>query len=104
MFDLLYHRASEVDLSPAGDIARVRLVIDGVMIEHEPLELISAEVLKVDWLHVLPGRVHRTRRFWFVCHRHATCEMSFLKSEVMPILWKRSCLKPMMNSRTCLRA
>jgi len=43
LFDLLFHRASEADLAPTGETARLRLVVDGVLTEHEPLEAAACE-------------------------------------------------------------
>ena len=43
LFDLLYHRASEADLVPKGRKTRVRLAVDGVVTEREPLELATSE-------------------------------------------------------------
>jgi len=43
LFNLMYHRASEADLVPAGQQARVRIVVDGVVTEHEPLDLPTSE-------------------------------------------------------------
>lgn len=43
LIDVVYHRASEIDLSPSGRHGRVRLVIDGVMSELEPLDMPTSE-------------------------------------------------------------
>ncbi|MBL7134385.1 MAG: Flp pilus assembly complex ATPase component TadA [Phycisphaerae bacterium] len=43
LFDLLFHRASEADLTPTGETARLRLAIDGVVTEHEPLEAVTCD-------------------------------------------------------------
>ena len=43
LFNLMYHRASEADVAPAGQQARVRMVVDGVVTEHEPLDLPTSE-------------------------------------------------------------
>jgi type II secretory ATPase GspE/PulE/Tfp pilus assembly ATPase PilB-like protein len=45
LYDLIYHRASDADVTPAGQQARVRLVVDGVMTEHEPLDLAVSEAI-----------------------------------------------------------
>ena len=44
LFDLIFHRASEADLTPSGRKCRVRLVIDGVVTEHEPMDLEASEM------------------------------------------------------------
>jgi len=43
LFDLLFHRASEADLTPTGETARLRLLVDGVVAEHEPLEAVACD-------------------------------------------------------------
>ena len=61
LFDLLYHRASEGDLSPAGETARMRLVIDGVVTEHEPIEIAASERV-IQYLKPLAGMDPDERR------------------------------------------
>jgi len=43
LFDVLFHRASEADLTPSGRKVRVRFVIDGVVTEQEPFDLQTGE-------------------------------------------------------------
>ncbi|MFB3892719.1 MAG: GspE/PulE family protein [Phycisphaerae bacterium] len=43
LYDILYYRASEADLMPAGSEARVRLVIDGVVNERPPMSAADCE-------------------------------------------------------------
>ncbi len=45
LYDVIYHRASEVDITPAGNNARVRFVIDGVVNERPPMELPDSQAL-----------------------------------------------------------
>lgn len=45
LYDVAWHRASEVDVKPAGDHARVRYVIDGVASERDPLPLQDSETI-----------------------------------------------------------
>ena len=43
LFDLLFHRASEGDLTPSGRKVRARLAIDGVVTDHSTMELAASE-------------------------------------------------------------
>ena len=45
LYDLLFHRASEADLSPAQDAAQVRLVVDGVLLTRPELEKAEGELV-----------------------------------------------------------
>jgi len=45
LYDLVFHRASEADMVPDGELARVRLIIDGVVTEHPPLDLATSEAV-----------------------------------------------------------
>lgn len=45
LYDMLYYRASEADILPVGQEARVRLVIDGVVTERPPLEIPETEAV-----------------------------------------------------------
>lgn len=61
LYDVLWHRASEVDIVPAGQQARVRFVIDGVPAEREPLALPDSELL-VQYVKSLAGMEVEDRR------------------------------------------
>ncbi len=45
LYDVIYHRASEADVAPAGKNARVRFVIDGVVNERLPMEIPASQDL-----------------------------------------------------------
>lgn len=45
LFELLYYRASEAAITPAGQQARVQFVIDGMLTERKPLELTDSEAI-----------------------------------------------------------
>ena len=45
MFVLLYYRASEADITPAGNQARIRLIIDGLLSERDPIDLGTSDMI-----------------------------------------------------------
>ncbi len=61
LYDMLYLRASEADISPAGQQARVRFVIDGVVVERPPLETQQSEAM-IQYLKPIAGMNAEERR------------------------------------------
>jgi len=54
LYDVLWRRASEVDLSPTGDQTRVRYVIDGVTVNRPSLDLSESQAL-IQYVKPLAG-------------------------------------------------
>lgn len=61
LYDILYYRASEADLSPVGQEARIRLVIDGVVTEQPPIEIAQSEAI-INYLKPYAGMNPQERR------------------------------------------
>jgi type II secretory ATPase GspE/PulE/Tfp pilus assembly ATPase PilB-like protein len=61
LYDMLFMRASEADMTPSGQQGRVRFVIDGVVSERPPLEIAQSERI-VDYLKPLAGMDVEDRR------------------------------------------
>jgi type II secretory ATPase GspE/PulE/Tfp pilus assembly ATPase PilB-like protein len=61
LYDVLWRRASEVDIMPAGPQSRVRFVIDGVPTEGETMPLAESELL-VQYLKGVAGSEVEERR------------------------------------------
>ncbi len=54
LYDIVWRRASEAQLSPTGEQTRVRYIIDGVVTECEPLALYQSEMM-VQYLKPIGG-------------------------------------------------
>ena len=61
LHDMMYRRAGEVDLVPAGQEARVRMVIDGVLGDHEPIDLATSDAI-IQYLKAPAGMSLEERR------------------------------------------
>ncbi len=61
LYDLVFRRASEADLAPSGQLAKVKLVIDGVAAQHEPLDLALSQSI-IQYLKGLAGMDVEERR------------------------------------------
>lgn len=61
LYDMLFRRASEVDVMPAGEQARIRFVIDGMLVEQEPLPLDEGEAI-IQYLKPIAGMNAEDRR------------------------------------------
>ncbi|HOD80466.1 MAG: Type II secretion system protein E [Planctomycetes bacterium ADurb.Bin126] len=61
LYDMVYYRASEADLSPVGETTRVRYVIDGVAVEREAMESEASESI-VQFLKPASGMDFQERR------------------------------------------
>jgi general secretion pathway protein E len=45
LYDIIWHRASEADLFPSGEVASLRYVIDGILVDREPIPAAQSESL-----------------------------------------------------------
>jgi general secretion pathway protein E len=45
LYDIIWHRASEADLFPSGQVASLRYVIDGILVDREPIPAAQSESL-----------------------------------------------------------
>ncbi len=61
LYDMLWRRASEGDITPDGDHARVRLVIDGMITQIEEIELARSEAM-IQFLKAPAGMNPEDRR------------------------------------------
>lgn len=61
LYDVLFYRASEADITPVGQEARVRLVIDGVVSEQPTLEIPQSEAI-INYLKPYAGMNPQERR------------------------------------------
>ncbi len=61
LYDILWRRASEADITPAGREARVRFVIDGVISERPSLDAADSEML-VEYIKPIAGMDGQERR------------------------------------------
>ena len=61
LHDILWRRASEADVIPAGAQARVRLVVDGLASDCAPLELVQSEAI-IQYLKPVAGMAGEDRR------------------------------------------
>jgi len=61
LYDAVWHRASEVDVTPTGPQSRVRFVVDGVVHERDPMERADSEEL-IDYLKGVGGTDPEDRR------------------------------------------
>jgi type II secretory ATPase GspE/PulE/Tfp pilus assembly ATPase PilB-like protein len=61
LYDIVWHRAGEADISPATQQARVRFVVDGVVVERPPMGLNHSEGI-VQYLKGIAGMDAEDRR------------------------------------------
>ena len=54
LYEVIYNRASEADLTPAGDKMRVRFVIDGVVNDRTPMDLPEGQAM-IQFLKPIAG-------------------------------------------------
>lgn len=61
LYEMLWRRASEADISPEGDHARVRLVVDGMVTDSPAMELPASEAM-IQFVKPLAGMNAEDRR------------------------------------------
>ena len=61
LYDLLFYRASEADMAPVNQEARLRFVIDGVVTERDPLDISEMDCI-IEYLKVRAGMNTEERR------------------------------------------
>ena len=61
LYSILWHRASEADISPIGSQARVRFVIDGVVNDRPPMDAADSEAI-TQYLKPVAGMIAEDRR------------------------------------------